>query len=292
MRGGGPGEPARSGAPGGKASRSRAAATSPEGAAAPAYEVSLLGLGRVHRLLPGRPPERLRWSLRRAFKAFAYLAAAPEMEAGRDELEEAVWYGADDEAIRRNFHPTLSHLRRSLRGGAPSRDPGGSPPPLVLRQGVYRLNPLLHWRVDAAEFERRCREAREAVRRGDEETAVAGWQGAWKLFGGPFLAGEDDPWMGDRRERIQRLYGELLSGLGELLARAGRLAEAADALRAALIEDPLQERLALHLMRVYGRQGRRDLVHRQYDRLSSLLRQELGVEPLAEITDEYQRLMA
>ena len=119
-----------------------------------------------------------------------------------------------------------------------------------------------------------------------------GGKPAWKRFGGPFLAGEDDPWIADRRERIQRLYGELLSGLGELLARGGRLEEAADALRAALIEDPLQERLALQLMRVYGRQGRRDLVHRQYARLSSLLRQELGVEPLAEITDEYQRLMA
>ena len=273
-----------------KAARFPAAAP-PKGTAAPGYEVSLLGLGRVHRLLPGRPPERLRWTLRRAFKAFAYLAAAPGMEAGRDELEEAVWHGVGEEAIRRNFHPTLSHLRRALLGGARGRDPE-FPRPLELDQGVYRLNPALDWRVDAGEFERRCGEAREAARRDDEETAVARWQAAWKLFGGPFLAGADDPWIADRRERVQRLYGELLSGLGDLLARGGRLEEAADALRAALIEDPLQERLALQLMRVYGRQGRRDLVHRQYDRLSSLLRRELGVEPLAEITDEYQRLMA
>jgi len=45
-------------------------------------------------------------------------------------------------------------------------------------------------------------------------------------------------------------------------------------------------------MRIYARQGRRDLVRRQYERLTSLLREDLGVEPLAETTDAYQRLMA
>ena len=108
----------------------------------PAFEVSLLGLGRVSRLVPGRPPERLRWTLRRAFKAFAYLAAAPGMEAGRDELVEAIWHDAGEEAIRRNFHPTLSHLRRSLRGAGGGRD-ASLPPSLEFHQGVYRLNPRL-----------------------------------------------------------------------------------------------------------------------------------------------------
>jgi DNA-binding SARP family transcriptional activator len=45
-------------------------------------------------------------------------------------------------------------------------------------------------------------------------------------------------------------------------------------------------------MRLYGQRGRRDLVRRQYDRLAGLLRQELGVEPLPETSDEYHRLMA
>jgi DNA-binding SARP family transcriptional activator len=45
-------------------------------------------------------------------------------------------------------------------------------------------------------------------------------------------------------------------------------------------------------LRLYGRQGRRDLVRRTYDRLTVLLRRELGVEPLPEIRDEYHKLMA
>ena len=37
---------------------------------------------------------------------------------------------------------------------------------------------------------------------------------------------------------------------------------------------------------------RRDLVRRQYDRLSNLLLEELGVAPMPETTREYHKLMA
>lgn len=258
-------------------------------AAATGYDLALLGVGGVRRRVAGRPPAELRWPLRRAFKALAYLATTSGMAAGRDDLEAAVWHEADEGAIRRNFHPTLSHLRRTLRGGG--RAAGAAAAPLEFRQGVYRLNPAYAWQVDALDFEARCGDARRAFRRDEPERAVECWEEAWKLYGGPFLSTEHDPWITDRRDRCQRLHVELLSGLGDLYAGAGRLPEAVDALRAALIEDPLQERVALALMQVHGRQGRRDLVRHQYERLSAVLRRDLGVEPLTEITDEYHRLM-
>ena len=65
-----------------------------------------------------------------------------------------------------------------------------------------------------------------------------------------------------------------------------------DAYRSVLLEDPLQEKIHLAVMRLYAAQGRRDLVRRQYDRLCSLLLDELGVEPLADTTHEYHRLVA
>jgi DNA-binding SARP family transcriptional activator len=45
-------------------------------------------------------------------------------------------------------------------------------------------------------------------------------------------------------------------------------------------------------MRLYAAQGRRDLVRRQYERLCTLLLDELGVEPLPETVQEYHRLMS
>jgi DNA-binding SARP family transcriptional activator len=83
-----------------------------------------------------------------------------------------------------------------------------------------------------------------------------------------------------------------LRDLGDLYVRLGRNADAMDAYRTVLVEDPLQERIHLAVMRLYAAQGRRDLVRRQYDNLCRILLEELGVAPLPETTREYHRLMA
>jgi len=201
---------------------------------------------------------------------------------------EALWPGAGEARVRRNFHPTLSHLRRSLEADlARPREP-----PLLLERGVYALNPALAWRIDAAELERLLAAGRECLERERVASAVAHWERARALYRGPFLAGWDDGWIGARRERYQRVWLDVLRALGEAYNRIGRLGEAMDALRSVLIHDPLQERVHLALMQVYARQGRRDLVRRQYDRLAELLARELTVEPAEETIEAYHRLMA
>ncbi|HYL06826.1 MAG TPA: bacterial transcriptional activator domain-containing protein, partial [Thermoanaerobaculia bacterium] len=135
-------------------------------------------------------------------------------------------------------------------------------------------------------------EGRRLVARGEERAAADAWQGAWKLYRGPFLQGYYQAWVTARREECQQAYVELLRDLGDLSVRIERAEEALDAYRAVLLEDPLQERTHLAVMRLYAGQGRRDLVRRQYERLCTLLLDELGVEPLPETVQEYHRLMS
>ncbi len=257
------------------------------------------GEARVRLRLLGRPEawrqqadgswKRLHWPLRRAFRALAYLATAPERRAAREDLIEALWPEEGDEAIRRNFHPTLSHLRRGLRAEAAAAD--DEAPPLLLEDDVYRLNPELGWWIDVEEVVRAADRAVSSAEEGRDADAIAAWETAWRLYRGELLEGLYDPWLVDRREDLKRRHLSLLRGLGAAYERRGSLARATDAYRAALAEDPLQERVHTALMRLYARRGRRDLVRRQYEKLSSLLRDELGVEPLPETTDEYHRLM-
>lgn len=237
--------------------------------------------------------ERLHWPLKRALRALAYLASSPERRASREELVEALWPEHDAEAVRRNFHPTLSHLRRGLRGGAAAAGAiaGAAEEPLVLQDGVYGLAPELGWWIDLEELERLAAVGRSRVEEGRDAAAVAAWREAWRLYRGEFLEGVDEPWAVRRREVHRRIYLGLLSGLGAASERLGRSEEAVDAYRALLVEDPLQEKIHLALMHLYGHQGRRDLVRRQYERLTALLRDELGVEPLPETTRDYHRLM-
>ena len=253
----------------------------------PVFVLGLLG----STIAKQRTPEGERdidYKLRRSLQVLAYLASAPGLEANREELIEAVWPTEGERTIERNFHPTLSHLRRALEGGRK----GEGPAPLLFRGGIYRLNPEIEWEIDVIELSRLIDLGKELQEKEDFQGAVEAWQTAWKLYRGPFLQGHYETWVTERREQYQRLYLELLRELGDLYMRLERLEEAMDAYRSVLLEDPLQERVHLAIMRIYASQGRRDLVRRQYDRLSQLLLEELGVAPMPQTTRDYHRLMA
>lgn len=252
----------------------------------PVYFLGLLGSPYARRREPDGTVTELDCRLKRSFQVLAYLASSPDLEAGREEVMEAVWPTEGERTIERNFHPTLSHLRRALEAGHEQ-----AVPPLLHRKGIYRLNPDLVWEVDALELDRRMEKGRAQLAQGDPSAAAEIWEGAWRLYRGPFLQGHYEGWVAERRERYQRLYLELLRDLGDLYLRLERPEQAMDAYRSVLLEDPLQERIHLAVMRLYASQGRRDLVRRQYDRLCTLLLEELGVEPLPETTREYHRLM-
>lgn len=264
-----------------------AGATAPEAAVRQAYRVRLFG-GPTVRQLTADGEREVGWKLRRSFQVLAFLASSPDLQAGREELEEAVWPSDGERTIDRNFHPTLSHLRRALE-----RQRGDSvPQPLLFRAGIYRLNPEIDWHIDVQDFNRLVVEGRELIARGEHGAAADCWQGAWKLYRGPFLQGHYQAWVMSRREACQQAYVELLRDLGDLSMRLERSEDALDSYRAVLLEDSLQERTHLAVMRLYAAQGRRDLVRRQYERLCTLLLDELGVEPLPETVQEYHRLMS
>lgn len=254
----------------------------------PAYVLCLLG-SPVARQRDESGEHDLDCRLRRSFQVLAYLASSPEMEAGREELIEAIWPIEGERTIERNFHPTLSHLRRALESGRKFKD---RPAPLLFRNGVYRLNPEVEWDVDVRELARLADEGKDRYERGELEGAAEAWQRAWKLYRGPFLQGYYEGWVTARRETWQRVYLELLRDLGDVYLRLGRGGEAMDAYRTVLIEDQLQEKIHLAVMKLYAQQGRRDLVRRQYDRLCNLLLEELGLSPMPDTTKEYHRLMA
>lgn len=252
----------------------------------PVYSLGLLGSPFAKRRDSDGTETELDCRLKRSFQVLAYLAASPGFEAGREDLMEAVWPTEGERTIERNFHPTLSHLRRALEAGRK-----GEAQPLLFRKGVYRLNPEIRWEVDALEFGRLAEEGKGLLERGEPAAAAEAWERAWRLYRGPFLQGHYEAWVAERREKYQRRYQEMLRDLGDLYLRLEKPEQAMDAYRSVLLEDPLQERVHVAVMRLYAGQGRRDLVRRQYDRLCTMLLEELGVEPMVQTTRDYHRLM-
>ncbi len=250
------------------------------------FESQFFGPPQVWRRTGPGEGHRVAWGLRRALKMFAFLSTRPDRRASRLNLVEAAFRDRGLESVRRNFHPTLSLLRRSLEEEAPQ-------PLRVLRfrEGFYELNREYRWIADVDEFQAYRDRAAHHRENGDAAAAVERWQKAWRLYRGPFLEGYEEGWILDLREALYRGYLSLLRDLGDALAELGRLGSALDAYRALLVEDPLQEAVQVSVMGLYAAQGRRDLVRRQYDRLARLLSEELGVEPLQSTTLAYHRAM-
>lgn len=225
--------------------------------------------------------------LRRSLHLLAFLALSPGRRAARQEVAEALWPEASEESARRNFHPVVSVARRSLReAGAGEHDF------VVAAGGAYALDERIRWIADVDERREKLQQADGLLERGDRRGAAAAWQAAWRLYRGPLLQGVDLPWVVPAREALREEHLAQMRRFAETLLALGRSASALDVYRALLVEDPLQESDHLALMGVYARQGRRDLVRRQYERLCALLRAELGSEPLLRTTLEYHTLMA
>lgn len=251
----------------------------------PGFVVELLGVPRAARIAEDGSRHEIVIRLRRAWRALALLALAPGQRVGREELMRTLWPDAGAARVRRNLPPTIYALRRSL-------GTVGGWTPIAAEGNLYALSPRLEWRVDALDFDHALERGRSAEDAGRVEAAAEWWERALALARGPFLAGDDDPWIEELRERFGRRRLELLRFLGDLHLRQGALERALDAYRLSLAEEPLQEELHRVLLRIYALQGRRDLVRRHFDRFSRLLADDLGVEPGLEITLEYHRLMA
>lgn len=261
----------------------------------PGFRLTLLGHPRVtvaSELAGGGTEEpEVQWPFQRALEILAFLALARDFEAARDEIVEAVWAEETEESVEKNFHPSVSHVRGALSRAWQTAFDETLPRPLVYEGGLYRLHGEIGWWIDAAEIARLLDMGRRCYDRGDVEGAVRHWEAGRALHRGPLLQGVYTPWVSLPRDRVQRVYLELLEASGEAYVKLGRLTEAMDSYRRILFEDPLRERIHVALMQIYGRQGRRDLVRRQYDRLTALLQEELGVQPLPQTTEEYHRVM-
>ncbi len=248
------------------------------------FSLALLGAPVVRRIEPGGRGVEVKWRLRRALQVVAFLALKPDRRVDKDELVDAVWPEATAEAVAKNFHPTLSDVRRTLGGRRQERRRA-----IVYVHGIYALSPEIDWDVDVERFRHLLAEGGR-LRQAAPEEALETWSAAWKLYRGPLMTGSEGPWIDRWREDLRRDYLILLSGIGRLAAELERDLEALDAYRSVLLREPYEERVHMAVMELYAKQGRRDLVRRQYVRLQELLK-ELDVGPLEETQSCYHRLM-
>jgi LuxR family transcriptional regulator, maltose regulon positive regulatory protein len=225
------------------------------------------------------------WTTKRARDIFCYIASSRHRRVDKEVLIDAFWSGEDLAAIEKNFHPTISHIRKALNSNQSFKQNF-----LVFRDGAYQLNPELSYAIDTEDFETAVSEAEKAKREKDAGLFRENLEKANEIYRGEYMAGVYDDWAEERRNFFAEQHSRVLNALAKLSFTDKSWSDALKFAGAILKNDPFREDAHRLIMKVYAAQGKRSAVVEQFDTLQSLLKKELGVAPAPETRRIFQEL--
>jgi DNA-binding SARP family transcriptional activator len=226
----------------------------------PRCEIELLGAFQV--TVDGRYVDAEAWRHRRGADLVKLLALSPSHRVHRDQILDAFWPDLASDAGGANLRKALHFARRAL----------GAEEAIAVDRDLVTLWPSADADTDVERFER---SAADAIRDGDSGAC----SDAADLAAAELLPTDRyEPWVVPVAERIRvkRL---------ELLRLAGRWREVVEI-------DPLDEEAHRELIRAALDGADRLGAIRQFDRLRSILGEELGVAPEPETVELYERILA
>ncbi|HEX8738213.1 MAG TPA: bacterial transcriptional activator domain-containing protein, partial [Pyrinomonadaceae bacterium] len=247
--------------------------------------VKMLGFIEIYRD-KSKPFAADAWTTRRARDIFCYIASSRHRRVEKDVLIDTFWSDEDLAAIEKNFHPTISHIRKALNSRQALKQNF-----IVFRDGAYQLNPELSYSIDTEDFDRFVAEAEKAKRDGDDQAFRQNLDAAHALYRGEFMAGVYEPWAEEQRGYYREQYARILNALAKAAFKEKNWSQSVKLAQEILQDDPFREDVHRLLMRVYAAQGKRAQVKEQFENLQKLLKSELGVEPEAQTRRILQELL-
>jgi len=253
----------------------------------PSFDLSIRMLGpiEVYRNQAEPMPEDT-WRLSKSLHILCYIASRRNHRAPKDALVEIFWPDADPDTIAKNFHPMISHARKSLnRGQVIKKDF------VLYREGAYFLNPQFRYQIDTEEFERLLENAKEIKRSGDPDGAAQVIAQSITLYRGDYLEELYYEWVEELRSYYRDLYLEALKELAVYYGQRGNHEQVIRYGQMILQRDTYREDVHCQVMEAYVQSGNRAAAIEQFDRLRKLLRSELGVAPLPTTMSKYESLI-
>jgi DNA-binding SARP family transcriptional activator len=226
------------------------------------------------------------WTTKRARDILCFIASRRHRRASKDTIIDTFWGEADFEAVEKNFHPTVSHIRKALNSNQPLKQNF-----LLYRDGDYQLNSDFTYRIDIEDFDRLVAEGEAARRAGQHERSLQVYEEAIALYRGEFMQGSYDEWVEEQRSYYTEQTMRILEALAVAAQKAQEWPRSLRLAQQILRNDPFREDIHCMIMRAYAGEGHRSSVKEQYETLRRLLRKELGVEPAAETQKLFRELM-
>ncbi|HXC68731.1 MAG TPA: tetratricopeptide repeat protein [Pyrinomonadaceae bacterium] len=260
---------------------------SPLEARAPITDLTIRVLGPVEIFRdPSIPFAADAWTTRRARDIFCYIATSKNRRVLKEVLIEAFWPDEELETVEKNFHPTISHIRKALNSRQPFKQNF-----LIFRDGAYQLNPELSYSIDAEEFERCIVEAEKAKREQDAAHQRESLEAAHKIYRGEFMVGVYEDWAEERRQFYSEQSARVIAALARLSFSEKHWADALRYAGEALAGDPFREDMHRLTMKAFAAQGKPASVKKHFERMKKTLHTELGIEPAEETKRLFAELM-
>src|SRR5215207_7905866 len=205
------------------------------------------------------------------------------LEANRtvsiDALVDALWGERVPSTAVKMVHIYVSQLRKVL-------------PPEVLqtRAPGYRIE-VAPEAVDLLRFERLRKEGREALADGDADTAAERLTAACALWRGPALGEFSEPFAAAAAAHLDELRLLAVEDRIDAELALGRHSDVAEELPALVARHPLRERPRRQLMLALYRQGRHAEALAAFQELRAALRDELGIDPSADLAGLQYRIL-
>jgi DNA-binding SARP family transcriptional activator/tetratricopeptide (TPR) repeat protein len=226
------------------------------------------------------------WTTRRARDIFCYIATSKNRRVLKEVLIEAFWGDEDLETVEKNFHPTISHIRKALNSRQPFKQNF-----LIFRDGAYQLNPELSYSIDAEEFEQWIVEADKAKREKNAAQQRARLESAYKIYRGEFMSGVYENWAEERRQFYSEECARVVAALAKLSLSEKHWADALRYAGEALTADPFREDMHRLTMKAFAAQGKPASVKKHFEKMKKNLHTELGIEPDEETKRFFAELM-
>jgi DNA-binding SARP family transcriptional activator len=226
------------------------------------------------------------WTTKRSRDILCFIASQRHHRASKDIIIDTFWGEVDLAAIEKNFHPTVSHIRKALNSNQALRLNF-----VAYRDGAYELNPGFSYSVDIEEFDQLVAQGEAARRAANFEESARCFESAVKLYRGDFMEGVYDEWVDPQRSYYREQYLRLLEELAKTALKTEDWAQALRLSHQILREDQLREDIHCIAMRALAALGNRGAVKEQFESLRRLLREELDVGPAAETQRVYSELL-
>lgn len=200
----------------------------------------------------------------RARRLLAYLLLHRHTPLSRQEIAFKLWLDSPEKEALGTLRRALSELRTTL-----PECPGD--------EWIVEVHDQLRWNLDAPYWL-----DIEAYEHLVKQADPAALHEAISFYTGDLLAGFDDEWLLAERERLRQIQ---LNSLRQLVAHHRAIGEVdtmLNLIHRALDLEPLAEAVYRDLIALRYEAGDRAAALAEYERLCTLLRDELGVEPMAE----------